>query len=127
MSSSSITSHWKDDRPHHHRSVFPRRGHHYFDRKGYHTNANLCSGRRVGRLTQRSEKPITCASLGIGSIVVGAIPGRQYYTSPLSLPLTHPQSCRAWSMSMTWQQVEIMRGESPKSYERATRGHSDLS
>ena len=25
--------------------------------------------------------------------VVGAIPGRQYYASPLSLPLTHPQPC----------------------------------
>ena len=53
--------------------------------------------------------------------VVGAIPGRQYYASPLSLPLTHPQPCRAWSMIMTWQQVEIMRGESPKSYVRVVR------
>ena len=34
--------------------------------------------------------------------VVGAIPGRQYYASPLSLPLTHPQPCWAWSMIMTW-------------------------
>ena len=52
----------------------------------------------------------------------GAIPGRQYYASPLSQPLTHPQPCWAWSMIMTWQQVEIMRGESPKSYVRVVRG-----
>ena len=53
--------------------------------------------------------------------VVGAIPGRQYYASPLSFPLTHPQPCWAWSMIITWQQVEIMRGESPKSYVRVVR------
>ena len=35
--------------------------------------------------------------------VVGAIPGRQCYASPLSLPLTNPQPCGAWSMIMTWQ------------------------
>ena len=80
----------------------------------------------TGRLMQRSEKPITCASLGVGSIVVGAIPGRQYYASLLSLPLTHPQPCWAWSMIITWQQVQIMRGESPKSYVRGVRGQTDL-
>ena len=59
--------------------------------------------------------------------VVGAIPGRQYYASPLSFPLTHPQPCLAWSMIITWQQVQIMRGESPKSYVRVVRGLTDLS
>ena len=38
------------------------------------------------------------------------------------LTLTHPQPCWAWSMIMTWQQVEIMRGESPKSYLWVVRG-----
>ena len=45
-----------------------------FNMRSFHIIAHVSSRRWSRELMQRSEKPITCASLGVGMIVVGAIP-----------------------------------------------------
>ena len=101
------------------------------------------SEKPVGEVLRRSGWPDTCVSLAAGSIVVGNLHCyRELRVNPLptfphtAIPpttfshpypfLSQPQPCSAWSMIITWYQVEIMRGESPKSYLRVTRGLTDL-
>ena len=51
-----------------------RRGRRCFNMNGHRIIADVSSGKRSERLTQRSGKPITCTSLDVGITVVDAIP-----------------------------------------------------